>query len=239
METKAKIIRPDNEEEGKKDFIQKLSEFISKNKVLALSITGAIVGILLIVGLYTIIANSTAENSSRAMEEVRNKIATWNSESEEAKKTEIENGIMADIDTVTKKWPKSFAAQQALFTKSSLYAVKKDWANAETASLAAANKLPKTYLAPLALESAAVAAEEQGKADVALEYYNKIIAQYKEDTPNLAHAYFSVARLNEAKSDWKAALESYNKILSDFPNADWAKLAKDRVIYLKAQGYDK
>ncbi|HWR10922.1 MAG TPA: tetratricopeptide repeat protein [Rectinemataceae bacterium] len=238
METKAKIIRPDNEEE-KKDFIQKLSDFVSKKRVIFLSIAGALAGILLIVGVYSIVSNSHAENSSRAMEEVRTKIAAWNDESEEAKKTELESGIMADIDDVAKKWPKSFAAQQALFTKSSLYAVKKDWANAETASLEASKILPKTYLAPLALESAAVAAEEQGKADVALEYYSKIIAQYKEDTPNLSHAYFSVARLNEAKSDWKAALESYNKILSDFPDTDWAKLAKDRVVYLKAQGYDK
>lgn len=237
METKAKIIRPDKEEE--KNLVQKISDFISKKRVFFLSLAGAILGILVIVGIYTIVSNTTAENSSRAMEEVRTKIATWNNESEEAKKTEIETGIMADLDKVAKKWPRSFAAQQALFTKSSLYAVKKDWANAETASLDAAKKLPKTYLAPIALESAAVAAEEQGKADIALEYYNKIIAQYKEDTPNLAHAYFSVARLSEAKSDWKAALENYGKILSNFADSDWAKLAKDRVVYLKAQGYDK
>ena len=237
METKAKIIRPDKEEE--KNFVQKLSEFISKYRVIFLSAAGAVLGILVIVGIYTLVSSSVLENSSRAMEEVRTKIASWNNESEEAKKTEIENGILADLDAVAKKWPRSFAAQQALFTKSSLYAVKADWVNAEASSLEAANKLPKTYLAPIALESAAVAAEEQGKSDAALEYYNKLISLYKDDTPNLAHAYFSVGRLQEGKSDWKAALESYAKLLSDFADSDWSKLAKDRVVYLKAQGYDK
>ncbi|PKL06613.1 MAG: hypothetical protein CVV53_03415 [Spirochaetae bacterium HGW-Spirochaetae-9] len=238
MDTKAKIIRPETNEE-EKDLIHKISDFISRKRVLFISAAAAVLGIVLIVGIYTVISNSKAENSSRAMEEVRTQIATWNNETEEAKKTEIENTIMADLDDVAKKWPKSFAAQEALFTKSSLYAVKQNWANAETASLEAAKRLPKTYLAPLALESAAVAAEEQGKADIALEHYTSIITQYKEDTPNLSHAYFSIGRLSEAKSDWKAALENYNKVLSDFSNTDWALLAKDRVIYLKAQGYDK
>lgn len=237
METKAKIIRPDKQEE--KNFVQKISDFISKNRVVFLSIVGAIVGVVVIVGVYSLVSNSIANNSSRAMEEVRTKIASWNSETDTTKKNDAETAILADLDAVAKKWPNSFAAQEALFTKSGFYAFKKDWANAETTSLDAAKKLPKTYLAPIALESAAVAAEEQGKADVALEYYNKIIAQYKDDTPNLAHAYFSVARLSEAKSDWKTALDNYGKLLSNFADSDWAKLAKDRVIYLKSQGYDK
>ncbi len=238
MDTKAKNIRPETNEE-EKDLIHKISDFISKQRAIFIAAAAIVLGVVLIVGVYTIVSNSNTENASRAMEKVRTQIATWNNETEEAKKTEIENTIMADLDTVAKKWPKSFAAQEALFTKSSLYAVKKDWINAETASLEAAKRLPKTYLAPLALESAAVAAEEQGKADIALEHYNKIITQYKMDTPNLSHAYFSIGRLSEAKSDWKAALENYNKLLSDYSNTDWALLAKDRVIYLKAQGYDK
>lgn len=237
MESKAKIIRPDKEEE--KSFSEKFSDLLSKHRVAFISVGATILIVLLAVGIFTIVSNSTAEHSSRAMEEARTKIASWNNETEEAKKTELETQIIADLDAVAKKWPRSFAAQQALFTKSSLYAYKKDWANAEAFSLEAAERLPKSYLAPIALESAAVAAEEQGKADVAAEYYEKIISQYKEDTPNLAHAYFSLGRLSEGKSDFKAALEHYNKLLSDFSGSDWSLLAKDRVVYLKAQGYDK
>lgn len=235
--TKAMKEQPGKAEQ--KEFIEKVSDFVSKHRTIFLSVAGAVVGILIIVGAYSIISSSIVDKSSRAVEEVRTKIASWNNESEEAKKTELENGIMTDLDSIAKKWPRSFAAQQALFTKGSFYSFKKDWANAEAASLDASKKLPKTYLAPLALENAAVAAEEQGKADVAMGYYNKIIADYKEDTPNLAHAYFSVARLLESKSDWKGALESYNKLVSNFADSDWTKLAKDRVIYLKSQGYDK
>jgi len=238
VEPKVKIVKPVDKDE-EKSLVQKLSDFVSKKRVIFLSVAGAILAVLVFVGIYTVVTGSIATKSSRAMEEARTKIASWNSESEAAKKAELETAIIADLDAVAKKWPRSFAAQQALFTKAGLYVVKKDWENAEKTSLEAASRLPQTYLAPIALESAAVAAEEQGKADAAFEYYSKIVAQHKEDTPNLAHAFFSLARLSEAKSDWKTALENYNKVLADSPDSDWAKLSKDRIIYLKAQGYDK
>ena len=237
MESKANIIKPGTEES--KTFVQKLSEFITKNKVVFLAIVGALVGILVIFGVYTLVASSISNNSLRAMEVARTKIVSWSSEADAAKKTEIENAILGDLDAVIKKWPRTFSAQQALYTKASLYSLKKDWENAEKSNLAAANLLPKTYLAPLALESAAVAAEERGQADLAQTYYQKIVDTYKVDTPNLAHAYFSLGRLAEAKSDWKSALANYDKLLSSFTSSEWSLLAKNRVVYLKAQGLDK
>ncbi len=237
MESKANIIKPGTEE--KKTFVQKLSDFIVKNKAVFISITGSILGILLVFGVYSFIASSVSNKSLRAMEVARTKIASWNNEGDEAKKGEIEKTIVADLDLVIKKWPRSFSAQQALYTKAGLFAMKKDWENAEKTNLAAANLLPKTYLAPLALENAAVAAEERGQADTALTYYQKIVDTYKEDTPNLAHAHFSLGRLFESKKDWKNALANYDKLISSFAGSEWALLAKDRVVYLKAQGLDK
>ena len=197
----------------------------------------AVVVILVGIGIYSSVSNSNADKSARAMEEVRTKLTAWSAETDQAKKDESEKGIQTDLDAIIKKWPNSFAAQESLYTKSTIATSKKDWPNAEKFAVEAADRLPKTYLAPIALEAAAVAAEEQGSADKATEYYNRIVSNYKEDTPNLAHAYFALGRLAESKSDWKAALASYEKVLSDFPDSDWAKLAKDRVVYLKATGH--
>jgi len=236
VETKANIIIPAKEEP--KTLVKKISDFISSHKTVFLAVAAAIVVILLGAGAYTLIHNTTVNNSSRAMEEVRSSIATWNQEEDETKKAELETSLLADLDTVIKKWPRTFAAQQALYTKAGFYASKEDWANAETASTESARILPKSYLVPLALEAAAVAAEEQGKADEAFGYYTRIVTDFKTDTPNLAHAYFSLGRLSEAKSEWKTALEHYQKLLSDFADTDWAKLSQDRVLFLKAKGLD-
>ncbi len=237
MEPKATIVAPDKEED--KSLSRKISDFISKRRVLFLSILGAILAVVLAVGAYTLITQSVRDNSSRALEVARAKVTAWAEETDEAKKAELDAALHGELDTIIAKWAKSFAAQQSLYIKASLFSSKQDWVNAEKYYLDAASLLPKTYLAPIALENAAVSAEEQGKADKAFEYYGKIIADYVSDVPNLAHAHFSLGRLSEAKQDWKAALEHYQKLQSDFASSDWALLAKNRIIFLKAQGYDK
>jgi tetratricopeptide (TPR) repeat protein len=237
VESKPKIIVPDKVDE--KNFVDNVSDFIGKHKIVFIAAAAAVVAALLFIGIFSIVSNSVANSSARAMEQARDKITAYSAESDAAKKANLEKALVGDLDAVVKKWPASFSAQEALFSEASLYASKKDWANSEKAALAAAAKLPKTYLAPLAMELAAVAAEEQSKPDVAMDDYSKLIAQYKADAPNLPHAYFSIARIKEGKSDWKGALADYDKLVSTYPDSDWAKLAKDRQIYLKSKGYDK
>ncbi len=240
MDKKSTAAKPANAApEEKKSLTDKINEFFTKNRTAIIAAVGAILAVIVIIGAYTLISNSVAENSSRAMELARTKLEQWGQESDETKKTELESAITADLDAIIKKWPRTFAAQHALFTKAGIATANKKWEDAEKFALEAANKLPKTYLAPIALEAAAVAAEEQGKADKALEYYQKYVKTYVSDTPGLAHAYFSLGRLAEASSNWKDAIANYEKLTADFAASDWAKLAKDRLIYLKAQGLDK
>lgn len=236
MESKARLIRPDKVEE--KTAAEKLSDFITKNRKIFLAIVAILCLALAGVGIYTIVSNNYLKNSSRAIEEVKTKIAAWNNESDEAKKAEIEAEIIPALESVAAKWPRSFAAQQALYGIASLYGVKKDWAQAETYALKSVDSKPESYLGPMALEIAATAAEEQAKTEEAVGYYQRIVEKYKDGNPNLAHAYFSLGRLKEGASDFPAALEYYNTLLADYSGTDWALLAKNRVVYLKAQGYD-
>jgi tetratricopeptide (TPR) repeat protein len=237
VESKARLIKPDKVEE--KTTAEKLSDFITKNRKIFLAIVAVLCLALVGVGVYTLVSSSYAKNSSRAMEEVKTKIVAWNNETDEAKKAEMEAEIIPALESVAQKWPRSFAAQQALYGIASLHGVKKDWAQAEIFALQSADRKPGSYVVPMALEIAATAAEEQGKTEEAVQYYQRIVDQHKDDNPNIAHAYFSLGRLKEKTSDYSAALEYYNSLLADFSGTDWALLAKNRVVYLKAQGYDK
>lgn len=239
MDKKSTAAKPATAAQEEKSLTEKINDFFTKNKNTIMMIAGAILAVIVILGAYTLISNSVAENSSRAMELARTKLEQWGKESDTVKKAELETAVTAGLDSIVKKWPRTFAAQQALFTKAGIAAANKKWEDAEKLALDAADKLPKTYLAPIALETAAVAAEEQGKAEKALEYYQKYVKTYTNDTPGLAHAYFSLGRLAEASSNWKEAIANYEKLTSDFSTSDWSKLAKDRLIYLKAQGLDK
>lgn len=239
MENKANDTVPEKSEKEEKAFSVKVGEFITKHRKIFLAVAGFVAAVLLFVGIYSIVSSSMAKSSSRAMEEARTKLVSWSAESDQAKKDELEQGILADLDAIAKKWPRSFAAQQALFTKANIAAAGKKWEDAEKFAADAANRMPKSYLAPIALENAAVAAEEGGNAEKAFEYYAKIAKDYQADNPVLAHAYFSLGRLSEGKSDWKSALEYYGKVSGNFADSDWASLAKDRVVYLKSQGLDQ
>ena len=235
MENRGKIIRPAKSEEATSS--QKLSDFIVKYRIAFLTGAGAVLLVLLVIGLYSVFSNSRNDASARAMEKARTQIASWSAETDTTKKAALLASVESDLKSVVKKWPGSFAAQEALFSESSLSAQQKDWVSAEKYSVEASKVIPKSYLAPIALEGAAVAAEEQNLPDKAFSYYSTIVKQYSADNPLIAHAYFSLGRLSEGKSDWKSAMDNYQKIVSTYPSSDWAKLAQDRVVYLKSQGH--
>jgi TolA-binding protein len=115
----------------------------------------------------------------------------------------------------------------------------KDWAAAEKNWLSIYDHFPKTYLAPIALQNAAVAAEERGANDAAIAHYKLVIDKYSGKTVGIPHALFAVGRLSEESKDYPAAATSYAKLLSTYPDDDWTKLAKDRIIFLKTRGLSK
>ena len=55
----------------------------------------------------------------------------------------------------------------------------------------------------------------------------------------VAHGYFSLGRLAEESKDYANALVYYEKVVSLFPDDDWTKLSKDRIISLKSRGLVK
>ncbi len=227
---------PAARQEEEKSFAQKVGDLVRKFRMPIIATGGAIVAVIIVIAVYTSVSATRAEASAMAMEKARVSLTAWRSEQDAAKKDELKKALIADLDAVAGKWKKSFAAQEALFAKATIAAQDKDWETSEKTFLEAAGRLPESYLAPLALEAAAVAAEERGDAAKAAEYYGRIVKEFKDLTPNLAHAHFSLGRLAEGSKEYGAAVEHYEKLSANFADSDWTRLAKDRIIYLKASG---
>lgn len=220
----------------KKTFSEKLADFISANRMLIIGIGIAIVVAIVAVGVYTSVSGNIASSSSRAMDLADQKLQQWSQETDAQKKTDDEKSLVTDLDSIAKKWPKTVSAQRALLRKAAILSQKKDYAEAEKTALDALSRNKKSYVAPIALELAAVSAEEAGNVDVALAHYTQITKDYAKDDPIASHAYFNLGRLQESKKDYKAAAASYNQIVSTYGGSDWALLAKNRIIFLKSQG---
>jgi tetratricopeptide (TPR) repeat protein len=91
-------------------------------------------------------------------------------------------------------------------------------------------------LAPVSLFNAAVAAEEQGNIDQAIELYGESAA-HVSGFPAAARAQFAVGRLHESQGDPQAALEAYKAIAEKWSNETaWINLAQSRIILLSNAG---
>ena len=115
-----------------------------------------------------------------------------------------------------------------------IYYQKKDFENARSAWLAAAQKGKNTYIAPIAFFNAASCSEELGNLDDAAAGYKS--ASEVKDFYEAAHALFSLGRVQEAKGDFVAAAASYQALVDKSPEDSWAKLAKNRLVSLKISG---
>ncbi len=220
----------------KKTFSEKLADFVSTHRMLIIGIGVAVVLAIAAVGIYTVVSGNIASASGRAMDLADQKFQTWSQETDEQKKADAEKSLIADLDSIAKKWPRTIAAQRALLKKSTMLSQKKDYAEAEKAALDAFSRNKKSYVAPVALQLAAVAAEEAGNTDTAITHYTALTKEYLKTSPVVPSALFSLGRLQEDKQDYKAAQASYNQLVSSFGGSEWALLAKNRLIYLKAQG---
>ena len=115
-----------------------------------------------------------------------------------------------------------------------IYYQKKDFENARSAWLAAAQKGKNTYIAPIAFFNAASCSEELGNLDDAAAGYKS--ASEVKDFYEAAHALFNLGRVQEAKEDFVAAAASYQALVDKSPEDSWAKLAKNRLVSLKISG---
>ena len=226
-------------EDRKKTASMRFADFLRKYRAVVLAVFGLAILVVLGVAIFTWAQGESLKASTVKLEKLDSDYSAYTAESDAAKKADLEKAFLASVDTVVKKSPKSYAAQRAYAYRAKIEEGKKDWASAEKDYLAIAAAAPDSYLAPVALQGAAVAAEEQGSNDRALADYKKLVDMYAKKSVGIPHAYFSMGRLAEEAKDYASALASYQKIVSTWPEDDWTKLAQDRIIFLKSHGLTK
>jgi tetratricopeptide (TPR) repeat protein len=223
----------------KKTLYVKLSDFLRKYRVIVLIIFGAALVAVIGVAVGTAIKDSQLKASTASLEKLDADYSAYSSEQDQAKKADLEKSFISLADQLIKKWPGRYVDQKALAYKAKIEESKKDWAAAEKDWLGIVDSTPDSYLAPVALQSAATAAEEQGVVDRAIADYRKLVDKYSDKAIGMPHAYFSLGRLSEQSKDYAAALVAYQKVASSWPESDWTKLATDRILFMKSSGLTK
>ena len=213
--------------QGINDFIQKHRKpiIVSAGSVALLLVIG-IVGLSL-ADMFSKKAINTVEDFSGRYESMRYSINEEYMENDAAE-------LIAEVESFAKK-NSGYAGAKAWSIAGNIHSEKKNWADAETAWIACAEKSAKNYLAPVAWFNAGVAAEEQGKAEQAIECYAKSLSA-TAGFSSAPSAQFSIGRLRETLNEREAAIAAYRAVISGWPyDSTWTNLAHSRIIALELQ----
>jgi tetratricopeptide (TPR) repeat protein len=221
--------------DGINEFIQKHRKPIFVSAALALLLLIAFIAVLSFIGMLRGKAISASEEFNERYEALRpsiteNSSAETSSSADDAEKDVKE--LLAELEVFAKK-NSGYAGGRAWSIIGSIYSDKKEWAQAEAAWASAAKAAKQTYMVPLAWFNAGAAAEEQGKTEAAIEYYDNSLA-LAVDFPEAPRAQFAIGRLREALNQNEAAIEAYRAVISGWPyDRVWSSFAHSRIIALE------
>jgi tetratricopeptide (TPR) repeat protein len=215
-------------ENKKTEIGEKLIEFIEKyRKVILVSIgvlAVAFIGLVIFISLNDVFQKKSiaeVEELSTRFEELRFSL------DDNSKAADIDK-LLTDLDIFAKN-KNGYAGSRAWSIIAQIYSSRKDWQKSKDAWLSAAKTGNKTYLAPISLFNAAVAAEEQNNLDEAIELLEKCIS-HPFEFPAAPRAQFAIGRLYEKQNNYAAAIEAYRTVLADWQDVPlWQHLARSRI----------
>ena len=217
----------------------KIGDFIQRSRFLFIGLGVTILVALLAIAVVTQVRASGDRSAALAMDALVRDGNSWGAESDATKKADLEKKLIAGLDNMIAKHRGSVWAQQAWDMKATMAESRKDWAEAEKDWMEASKILPGSFIAPVSLQNAAAAAEELGANDRAAAHWKAFVDGYAGKAAGIPHAWFALGRLAEESKDYTSAIVDYEKIAANWPDSDWTKLAKDRILTLKSRGLAK
>ena len=210
---------------------EKVNDFVQKNRK-PIFISAAAIALLLIISIAALALMDRSRNRAIGL------VEDFHSRHEALRPIIHEDfasgdvaELIADIEPFARR-TSGYAGAKAWSIIASIHSERNEWPEAETAWANAAAKSARFYLAPVAWFNAAVAAEEQGKTEQAIEYYTRSLST-QIGFPSAARAQFSIGRLRETLNERDEAMAAYRAVISGWPHDTvWLNLARSRIIAL-------
>ncbi|MDR3138649.1 MAG: tetratricopeptide repeat protein [Treponema sp.] len=213
---------------------ERLNIFLQRNRKTFIIGFGGLLVLLAGVIAFFLIRDSLEAKAVSAVENFTRRYEALSAELNEPGKAGEVQALQDELSEFAAKH-RGYAGARSCSLLANIHAEKKEWAEAEQAWAKAAGLAPKTYLAPVFLFNAAVAAEEQGNIAGAIELYANVVS-LKDIFPSAPRAQFSIGRLQETQKNNEAALEAYRAVINNWPGeAVWANLAQNRILVINRQ----
>ncbi len=221
--------------EEKPSIHARLNDFLRKNRGVVLSVFAAALAAVVAAAVWTIADERIDSRSAQALEKVEVSLGEWFAMESGPASTEKANEILAELESIHSKYGKRYAGQKAAILAGRIHARNGDWVSAEKLFRQAADLDKDSLLAGFALQEAAAAAEERQDTSAAIELWKKVIDSAGQ-TVGIPHAQFALGTLYEETKQYDEAKVQYEKLIAAYPDNDWTKLARNRIILLKSRG---
>ncbi|MBR6216034.1 MAG: tetratricopeptide repeat protein [Spirochaetaceae bacterium] len=221
-----------SDEKEKQTFSDLLSLFIVKFKFVFLGIF--VVGLIAIIA-YGVISSSNEKAVKAGLAEI-DAVTTEYAELKIAETTDSakEDALLARVQAIADKNTPTVVKIRAQMVIAEIQFDRKNYEAARTAWLAAAEADKKSYTYGLCNYQCGICSEELGDLDNAVAYLKT--AAESEGFAVVPRVLFNIGRIEETRGNIDKAVESYKKLVTDYPSDQWASLAKSRIITLDIDG---
>ncbi len=213
-------------------FVEWLTTFMARHRRwLVLGAITAAVAIVAVVVIFEV-RDRRLEESLTRVERAEDRYEEWGA-AEGDDRESIEAEIMSTLDDVISDYSRLYSAQRALFVRGRMHLEEERWEEAADDFRTLSERFPNSHLALIALSNKAVAWEQSGNLERALETYIDLSEERDARNPLRARALFSAGRLKEQLGDEDAAREHYNTLVSEYAESEWTKPARNRILVLE------
>jgi tetratricopeptide (TPR) repeat protein len=210
---------------------ERINSFLQKNRKSLLIGTGGILVLLIVFIAVLTIRDALQAKAISAVEDFARRYEVLVIDLNEPDKAEEVQTLLDELNAFAGK-NRGYAGARSYSLIAGIHAEKKDWSGAEAAWISAAKAAAKTYLAPVFLFNAAVAAEEQGNISGAIELYTQVL-DLADVFPAAPRAQFSIGRLQETQGNNEAAVEAYRALINHWPDETvWTNFAQNRILVI-------
>jgi len=211
----------------------KVSEILLKHRLWILTSLAACTILFAVIATVSVVIGKSNE---KAFEIIELRVSAWEEariSTDKAAITAAEDALIAELTPIAEKQMKRFAGIRAAMSLGEVYFAKKDWATAQKWYVQAGQADVQAYTSGIAFFNAAVCADELNNADEAALYFKTA-----SDTSSFSmkpRALFNLGRVEEQRMNTEAAAEAYKKLAADYPEDQWTKLAKSRLVAMEVK----
>ncbi len=212
---------------------QKIIQLIVRLRIPLIGIAAAVF-VAVIIGFITqhISSNNEAEAAVLASDMQQSYYRWLQSYSDDEKANYLEQ-FTQYFEKATNEFSDSYTGRLAIFLQGNIAYEQGDFPKAAESFEQLLNDNTGDHFASLAGINAALAYEEEGNTEKAIQTYEKITQEFDASCPEVPRALFSLGRLNES-IDTEQAMQWYQQITNGYPESDWTNLAENRMLFLQS-----